>query len=103
VELTFLNAVVTPCLLFRTQLQPVFGSLLAALTVLARGIGTTLHGTFARVATLSFKEQLFALAAAQFADRTGISCHVSYTSKLIVIRAFFSGGGSHCAEWGSHL
>lgn len=72
-ELALLNAVVTAGLLLGTQLEAIFGSFLPALAVLARRIGTALHGALVRVAALALKEQLFALAAAQLANRIGIS------------------------------
>ena len=79
-ELPFLNTVITPCLLLRAQLQTIFGSLFAALTVLAGRISAAFNGAFARIAAFTLQEKLFAFAAAQFADRTGLSCHMSYTS-----------------------
>ena len=58
-ELALLNAVVTAGLLLGTQLEAIFGSFLPALAVLARRIGTALHGALVRVAALALKEQLF--------------------------------------------
>ena len=72
-ELALLNAVVTAGLLLCAQLKAIFGSFLPALAVLARRIGTALHRALVRVAALALKEQLFALAAAQLANRIGIS------------------------------
>ena len=72
-ELTLLNAVVTASLLLRTQLKAIFGSLLPALAVLARRIGTALHRALVRIAALALEEELLALTAAQLANRIGIS------------------------------
>ena len=97
-ELPFLNPVITASLLLRTKLHTVFGSLFAALTVLARRIAAAFKCAFAGVATVALQKELFALTAAKFANRTCISCHKLHLQKLTL---FFSwAGGSRCGEWG---
>src|SRR5699024_11126928 len=68
VELTFLDTVITASLLLRTKLHAVFGSLFAALAMLAGRIAAAFKSTFAGIAAFAFQEKLFAFTAAKFAN-----------------------------------
>src|SRR5699024_8477638 len=79
-ELALEDAVVTSRHLLCAQLNAVLGSLLSALAVLARGIGSARDRALVCVASLALEEQLLSLAAAQLADGICISCHCCVTS-----------------------
>ena len=83
-KLAFQHAVVTSDLLFLAVLQAVLGEFLPALAMLAGGVGAAAHRALVAVASLALEEELGALAAAQTANGTGISCHVVFTPPYIL-------------------
>lgn len=75
-ELALEDAIVTPGLLFRAQLDPILGSLAGARLAVLPGDGRPAgDGAFIGVAAFALEEQLLVLPAAKPAYSTGISCH----------------------------
>ena len=74
-KLAFQNAVVAFGSLFCAQLGAVLGNFFPGFAVLARDRSSAGDRALIGIASLALEEQLFALAAAESAYRTGISCH----------------------------
>ena len=76
-ELTLGDAVDALDLLLLAQLLAVVRQLAAArLAVLARGVGAALEAALVGVATIALEEELHVLAAAETANRSGITSHI---------------------------
>ncbi len=98
-ELVFQNAVVALGELLSSELETIFGSLLAALAVLTGDIVSALDSALFSVAAIALEEKLLAFSAAESAYGACISCHLRlHLRKFLTRRGVSWGDGIRCGE-----
>ena len=80
-----------------TKILAILGDLAAALTVLAGGKCSAVHGALVGIAAVALQEELLALSAALAAYCFSISCHIRFPPSIR--HDDVSEDGSHCGEW----